>query len=123
MINYFYMEDIIYQKVLNLKEALSNNKDIQLLEKLEKEMLDNDQFKILAYRLDMSSLKYNDSLKHNENKETQKKLYNQMMDDYHNLHNLTIVKQYDEQYLKVKKIYQEINKNIFDDFKQGLNFK
>lgn len=117
------MEDIIYQKVLNLKEALSNNKDIQLLEKLEKEMLDNDQFKILAYRLDMSSLKYNDSLKHNENKETQKKLYNQMMDDYHNLHNLAIVKQYDEQYLKVKKIYQEINKNIFDDFKQGLNFK
>lgn len=123
MLNYFCMEDIIYQKVLNLKEALSNNKDIQLLAKLEKEMLDNDQFKILAYRLDMSSLKYNDSLKHNENKETQKKLYNQMMGDYHNLHNLTIVKQYDEQYLKVKKIYQEINKNIFDDFKQGLNFK
>lgn len=123
MLNYFCMDDIIYQKVLSLKEALSNNKDIQLLDKLEKEMLADDQFKILAYRLDMSSLKYNDSLKHNENKETQNKLYNQMMDDYHNLHNLAIVKQYDEQYLKVKKIYQEINKNIFDDFKQGLNFK
>lgn len=101
------MDDKLYIDVINLKKALMEDSDVKLLNKFESEMENDDQVKLLAYQFDMAQLNYNDALKHNDPEV--KNYYKKMIDCYHNLNQNDKVKQYNEQYEKVKILYVKIN--------------
>ncbi len=106
------MNQIILDDIDILKDYLNKHKDIILLNKLEKEMEDDDEVKILSYKFDMAQIAYSDSLKHNKIDNNQ--LFKNMINAYKLLNDHPKVKTYNNQYEKVKKIYDYINNYLFD---------
>ena len=74
------MSKDIYNLAYELKELLSNDERIVLLNSLDEKMNNNNEVIALAYQKDMACLKYSDALNHyaeqsKEVKAAQKELY------------------------------------------------
>lgn len=111
------MNEILENKVQALKEEIHNSEEYKKLVELNKLIESNEEVMKLAYLKDMASVKYEDSLKHFkedsiEVKEAQKELHKAKL----NLDNHPLVKQYNEQFLIVRGIYDNINKELFYPF-------
>ena len=115
------MLDDIYLKASELKEKLDSDPRVVLLNKLEKEMNENEEVMALAYQKDMAAINYSDVLNHfsedsAEAQDALKKLHEAKL----NLDNHPLVKEYLKAYIEVRDLYNEINGILFSDFSANL---
>lgn len=101
-----------------LKKNIENDPRVLLLNELDRKINNDEEVMKLAYQKDMALLSYEDSLKHfgEESKETkaaQKRLYEAKL----SLDNNELVKQYNLAYKQVRIMYEIINEELFNDFK------
>ena len=109
------MNQNLYDKASKLKEEIESLPEVKELERLSKELHENDEVMKLSYRKDVASTKYEDAIRYfgKDSKEAelaQKELYQAKLE----LDTNELVKAYNEQYKKVRKIYDKINEEIFN---------
>ena len=111
------MNQTLAEKALELKNEINSLPEVIELERLNKLLNENEEVMKLCYRKDVAATKYEDAVKYfglesDEAREAQKVLYQAKLElDTHEL-----VKTYNEQYKKVRKIYDKINEEIFNPF-------
>ena len=115
------MSNNIYLQAEELKEKLEKDPRVLLLNKLEKEMNENEEVMTLSYKKDMAAVDYSDTLNHfkedsKEAKEALKKLHEAKL----NLDNHPLVQQYLKAYQEVRELYQSINEIVFGNFSSNL---
>lgn len=111
------MDKKLLDAIYSLKEGINQDSRILKLEELDKKLNVNEEVMILSYRKDVALDKYNEAIKlFGENSEEasakQKELYEAKL----NLDNHPLVKEYNQAYKEVRKLYNEINKALFKDF-------
>ena len=111
------MNQSLLEKASKLKEEIDSLPEVQELEKLNKLLNDDEDVMRLCYKKDMCVTKYEDALRHfgdnsDETLRAQKALHQAKLE----LDENPLVKQYNEQYKKVRKIYDRINEEIFNSF-------
>ena len=111
------MNEKLLEKVSELKDKIETLPEIVELERLNKLLNDNDEVMKLCYRKDVAATKYEDTIRYfgensEEAKAAQKALHQAKLD----LDENDLVKQYNKQYKKVRKIYDKINEEIFNPF-------
>ncbi len=104
----------IYQLSYELKELLSSDERVILLNSLEKEMNDNEEVMKLSYKKDMevSNLEFMMNHFSNESEEVkmaQKKLHEAKLE----LDNHPLVRKYLNAYSEVRDLYMNINEKLF----------
>ena len=109
------MNQKLAEKALELKEKINNCPEVIELERLNKLLNENEEVMKLSYRKDVCGTKYEDAVKYfglesDEAREAQKALYQAKLE----LDTNELVKAYNEQYKKVRKIYDKINEEIFN---------
>ena len=111
------MNQKLAEKALQLKAEINSHPDVLKLERLNKVLNENEDVMKLCYKKDVCATKYEDAVKYfgqdsDEARKAQKDLYQAKLElDSHEL-----VKAYNEQYKKVRKIYDKINEEIFNPF-------
>ena len=114
------MKDI-YTLSNELSDLLKNDERILLLNKLEKEMNENEEVMALAYQKDVAVSNYSDALNHYANdSEEIKKYRHELFVRKEALDNHPIVKDYLNAYSKVRDLYFEINEILFGDLSTHL---
>lgn len=114
------MKDI-YSLSYELKELLANDERVILLDKLEKEMDNNEEVMALAYQKDMALSKYNDALNHFANdSEEVKKAQHELHLKKEALDNHPLVRDYLNAYSKVRDLYFELNDILFSNLNSNL---
>ena len=111
------MNQSLLEKASKLKEEIDSHPEVQELERLNKLLNDDEDVMRLCYKKDMCVTKYEDALRHfgdnsDETLRAQKALHQAKLE----LDKNPLVKQYNEQYKKVRKIYDRINEEIFNPF-------
>lgn len=111
------MNQSLLEIASKLKEEIDSLPEIQELERLNKLLNDDEDVMRLCYKKDMCVTKYEDALRHfgdnsDETLRAQKALHQAKLE----LDENPLVKQYNEQYKKVRKIYDRINEEIFNPF-------
>ena len=111
------MNQNLLEKATSLKVEISALPEVKELERLNKFLNENEEVMKLAYRKDVAATKYEDALRFfgdnsNEALEARKVLYQAKLA----LDENELVKQYNEAYKKVRKIYDKINEEIFNPF-------
>ena len=112
------MNQKLTEKALELKKEINSIPEVIELERLNKLLEENEEVMKLSYRKDVAATKYEDAIKYfgqesDEARSAQKVLYQAKLElDTH-----WLVKRYNEQYKKVRKIYDKINEEIFNPFK------
>ena len=110
----------IYSLSYELKDLLNNDERIIALNKLEKEMNENEEVMALAYQKDLAINEYSDALNHfaSDSEEVKKA--------QHNLHlkkealdNHPLVREYLKAYSEVRDLYFQLNDILFSN----LNLK
>ena len=111
------MNESIGEKVSTLKSMLDSDERIVALNKLDKEMSNNEEVMKLSYALDVASSKYSDMLSiYSENSKEVKEARLALVKAKENLYSHPLVKQYLEEYKKVRELYAEIDDILFSDF-------
>ena len=111
------MNQNLLEKASKLKEEINSLPEVIELERLNKLLNENEEVMKLCYRKDVCATKFEDAVRYfgqnsNEAQEAQKVLYQAKLE----LDNNELVKAYNEQYKKVRKIYDKINEEIFNPF-------
>ena len=111
------MNQSLLEIASKIKEEIDSLPEIQELERLNKLLNDDEDVMRLCYKKDMCVTKYEDALRHfgdnsDETLRAQKALHQAKLE----LDENPLVKQYNEQYKKVRKIYDRINEEIFNPF-------
>jgi len=112
-----HMDDKLIKALEMLKETMNNDPRIIALNKIEDELNKNEEVMLLSYKKDIECLHLEDALKafkddSEEVRQAQRKLYLAKLElDTHPL-----VKRYNKAYIEVRKMYEKINKTIFNDF-------
>lgn len=118
------MEENILHAAYQLMDALKEDPRVVKLNDLEEQLNNNDEAKILSYKMDMASVEYSDALKHFLNKSEEIKPYIKALQDSKiKLNELDIVKEYNKAYKDVKDLINKINDEIFNEFRIPLTFK
>lgn len=109
------MKDI-YTLSIELSDLLKNDERILLLNKLEKEMNENEEVMLLAYQKDVAVSHYSDALNHfakdsEEIKKAQKELHNKK----EQLDNHPLVREYLKAYSQVRDLYFALNDILFSN--------
>ncbi len=100
-----------------LKAKIESLPEVVELERLNQLLNEDEVVMKLAYKKDMAQIKYEDSCRYfgeksDEARQSQKALYQVKLE----LDNNDLVKKYNEQYKKVRAIYDRINEEIFNPF-------
>lgn len=111
------MDQNLLEKANALKKEIDSLPEVKELEHLNALLDENDEVMKLAYRKDVASTKYEDAVRFfgensNEARGAQKALHQAKLE----LDENELVKQYNEAYKKVRKIYDKINEEIFNPF-------
>ena len=111
------MEQVLLEALTSLKKSLENDPRVISLNEVEKRLNNNEEVMILSYKKDMALISYEDAVKHfgEASKEAllkQKELYKAKLA----LDNHPLVQEYNEKYKLVREMYNEINKELFEDF-------
>lgn len=108
------MNQELYDKVVALKEGIENSPEVQELNRLNALLEKDEEVMKLCYKKDMAVLGYEDALKHfGENSIELQKAQKILAQAKLDLDTNPLVKQYNEQYKIVKKMYDKINEEIF----------
>ena len=111
------MDQKLFDLTNEMKEAMKNDPRFILLNKLEKEVNENEEIMSLAYRKDLAITNYSDLLKiYNENapevEGARKALYQAKLA----LDNHPLIIEYNKAYKEVKDVLDNVNNIIFDSF-------
>lgn len=111
------MNQVLLEKLNNLKEEIENSPEVQELNKLNALLENDEEVMKLCYRKDVAVTNYEDALKHfgensQETLNAQKLLHEAKL----NLDNNELVKKYNKQYIIVREMYDRINEVIFNPF-------
>ena len=111
------MNEILASKLTSLKEQIEKHPDVVKLNELDKKLNDNEDVMKLAYKKDIAVSKYEDAMRYfgensKEALEAQKVLYQAKLE----LDENPFVLEYNNQYKIVKKLYEKINKELFNPF-------
>ena len=111
------MNEKLLEKVVDLKKEIDSSSEVIELERLNKLLNENEEAMRLCYKKDLCVTKYEDAIRifgqnSEEASNAQKALHQAKLD----LDNHELVKQYNEQYKKVRKMYDKINEEIFNPF-------
>ena len=111
------MNQNLAEKALKLKEEINSLPEVIELERLNKLLNENEDVMRLCYKKDVCATKYEDAVKYfglqsDEAINAQKELYQAKLE----LDNHDLVKASNEQYKKVRKIYDKINEELFNPF-------
>ena len=111
------MNQNLLEKATSLKVEISALPEVKELECLNKLLNENEEVMKLAYRKDVAATKYEDAIRFfgensNEALGARKVLYQAKLA----LDENELIKQYNEAYKKVRKIYDKINEEIFNPF-------
>ncbi len=119
------MNEELINKAYNLKEAINVSLTMKNLLEAEQELENNDEAKILSYKMDVEASHYSDILKiypsdSKEAKEAQHKLYLAKKE----LDELEVVKKYNKAYKEAKLLFNDINRILFSKYmEEGCNIK
>ena len=111
------MNQNLLEKASQIKQEIESLPLVIELKRLDKLLNENEEVMKLCYRKDVAATKFEDAVRYfgkesDEANEAQKVLYQAMLE----LDKNELVKQYNEQYKKVRKIYDKINEEIFNPF-------
>lgn len=111
------MDEKLFELSTKLKNAIQNDSRIVVLNLAEAEMENDNDAKILSYKMDCAVNDYNEmirlfGLNSKETRRAQKVLYEAKKQ----LEELPSVRLYLEKYKDVRSLYEEINKTLFNDF-------
>jgi cell fate (sporulation/competence/biofilm development) regulator YlbF (YheA/YmcA/DUF963 family) len=111
------MQDI-YSLSYELKELLSQDERVVLLNKLEKEMNDNEEVMALAYQKDLAISNLSDAINHfGENSEEAKKAQHELFLKKEALDNHPLVRDYLKAYQEVRELYFNLNDILFSNLR------
>lgn len=111
------MDSKILEKTYKLKESILQSKEYKKMIRLSSLMDENDEVIKLAYTLDILGTKYSDILKiYNKDSLEAQKVQKELYEAKKQIDNHPLVREYNKAYLKVKEMYDYINKNIFNKF-------
>ena len=106
----------IYLLAGELKDLLDNDERIIRLNKLEKQMNENEEVMALSYQKDLAVSAYSDALNHYaNNSEEIKKYQHELFLKKEALDNHPLVKDYLKAYSEVRDLYFQINEILFND--------
>lgn len=115
------MDIVLYNKLLQLKNAIENDDRIKNLNVVDKKLSCDEEAMRLAYQKDIKALEYEKALKLFDNNSTEvKNAQKALYETKYKLDNLDIVKQYNKAYKEVRMLYENINKELFSDFGKKL---
>ena len=110
----------IYSLSYELKDLLNNDERIIALNKLEKEMNENEEVMALAYQKDLAINEYSDALNHfASDSEEVKKAQHNLRFKKEALDNHPLVREYLKAYSEVRDLYFQLNDILFSN----LNLK
>ena len=110
------MEEKLYSLAFTLKELLSHDERIILLDTLEKKLNENEEVMALAYQKDVAATNYSDALNHfSESSEEVKKAQVALFEKKKALDNHPLVREYLDAYSKVRDLYFAINDILFSN--------
>ena len=111
------MNEKLLEKVSELKAEIEKLPEVIELERLSKLLDENEEVMRLCYKKDVLATKYEDSIRYfGENSDQAKAAQKELHQAKLALDKNELVKQYNEQYKKVRKIYDKINEEIFNSF-------
>lgn len=118
------MDDSLLASLEKLKDAINSDPRVLRLNELNKKLNEDEEVMKLAYKKDMALVSYEDSLKHfskdsKEVNEALKRLHEAKL----SLDNHPLVKEYNEAYKEVRKMYDKINQELFDKFINKRRFE
>jgi len=111
------MNQTLLEKLNLLKNALDNDERVILLNSLDKEISNNEEVMKLSYKKDVMVSEYEEASRHfsegsKELEIAQKKLYEaKLVLDSHPL-----VVKYNKAYQEVRKLYENVNNELFKEF-------
>lgn len=111
------MDEILADKLDLLKSEIENHPDVIKLNELDKLLNENEEVMKLAYKKDIAITKYEDAMRYfGENSDealtAQKELHQAKLE----LDKNELVMMYNNQFKKVRKLYDKINEEIFNPF-------
>ena len=111
--------DDIYSLSYELKDLLTNDSRIILLNELEKKMNDSEEVMALSYQKDVAVSEYSDALNHFlEDSEEVRKARLRLKEAKENLDTHPLVRKYLEAYKEVRDLLLEVNDILFNDLKK-----
>ena len=114
------MQDI-YSLSYELKDLLSQNERVVLLDKLEKEMNANEEVMALAYQKDLAINNLSDAINHfGENSKEAKSAQHELFLKKEALDNHPLVRQYLKAYQEVRELYFNLNDILFSNLNLHL---
>ena len=114
------MQDI-YSLSYELKDLLSQDERVVLLDKLEKEMNTNEEVMALAYQKDLAINNLSDAINHfGENSEEAKNAQHELFLMKEALDNHPLVRQYLKAYQEVRELYFNLNDILFSNLNLHL---
>lgn len=112
------MDEQIYFLINKLKNAIDNDDRIITLNKIEKEMNENEEVMLLAYKKDLATNEYSDLLKiYDENSDQVIVSRNRLLEAKERLESHPLVKEYLKAYKEVRLLLFEVNNILFKDFR------
>ena len=116
------MEEKLYSLAYELKDLISHDERIILLDSLEKELNKNEEVMALAYQKDVAATNYSDALNHfSESSEEVKKAQAILFEKKKALDNHPLVREYLAAYIKVRDLYFAMNDILFSNL--SINMK
>lgn len=111
------MNQKLLLKINELKKEIDSSEEVKKLNQINDLLNKNEEVMKLAYAKDTASVKYEDALKHfkegsKEVEAAQKALYEAKLQ----LDSHPMVKEYNEQFKIVRKMYDKINEELFNPF-------
>ena len=111
------MNQNLLEKATQIRQEIESLPEVQELKRLDKILNENEEVMKLCYRKDVAATKFEDTVRYfgkesDEALAAQKVLYQAKLE----LDQNELVKAYNEQYKKVRKIYDKINEEIFNPF-------
>ena len=111
------MNQNLLEKASKIKQEIESLPEVIELKRLDKVLNENEEVMKLCYKKDVAATKFEDAVRYfgkqsKEANDAQKVLYQAMLALDTNEH----VRAYNEQYKKVRKIYDKINEEIFNPF-------
>ena len=118
------MANDIYNLASELKEMLDNDERIIRLNKLEKELNNNEEVMALSYQKDVAVSAYSDALNHYaQDSEELKKIQHDLHLKKEALDNHPLVRDYLKAYSEVRDLYFQVNEILFKDLSLYLKEK
>ena len=115
------MNEDILNFTYQLKEALDNDERIINLNRIEKEMNENEGVMPLSYKKDVALDKYNEMLKYfADDSEEVVKARRELADAKKELESHPLVRDYLKAYQEVRMLYEEINNTLFSYLNKNM---